>query len=178
MAEALPYKSEKLFIGVLYSDNTIVEEVYSQLETLWGPIERRSEPIPFLFTDYYNEEMRVTPTRQFLLFQKLIDPSLLAQCKIETNKIEEMWATDQRRRINLDPGLISAENIILATTKNRGHRIPLHSGIYGEVTLLYTNKGYIDFQWTYPDYKERRSKEFFLSARKEYLAQLQKEMKQ
>ena len=52
----------------------------------------------------------------------------------------EVITQDGGRRVNLDPGLLSLANLILATTKNRSHRIPLFDGIYAELTLLYAKK--------------------------------------
>lgn len=79
------------------------------------------------------------PSRYFLVFKDLVDPARLAAIKRETNDIEERFVENGGRRINLDPGILSAGSFILATTKNRSHRIPLSDGIYAEVTLIYFN---------------------------------------
>ena len=54
--------------------------------------------------------------------------------------------------MNLDPGLLSLSNFILATCKDRSHRIPLRDGIYAETTLIYQDKDFQRLPWTYADY--------------------------
>jgi hypothetical protein len=61
---------------------------------------------------------------------------------------------------------------VLATTKDFAHRIPLHDGIYAEVTLLYRNKDYVPLPWTYPDYRSRAYRDELLRARARYRKQL------
>ena len=69
------------------------------------------------------------------------------------------------RKINLDPGLLSLSSLILATTKNNVHRIPLQKGIYGEVTLMYVNREYQTLPWTYADYRTPAFHEIFKEMR-------------
>ena len=59
------------------------------MEKKFGPIELRSPILPFNYTDYYEKEMGKDVKRQFLSFQKLIDPGALADIKLFTNKLEE-----------------------------------------------------------------------------------------
>ena len=47
-----------------------------------------------------------------------------------------------RRRVNIDRGFLSLSRLILATTKDNAHRIPLEKGIYGEITLLYQKQAF------------------------------------
>ncbi len=174
MAQAYPFAPALLFMGLLVVKQFDLSLLYQKLQQNWGPIQTVSASEAFSYTDYYNQEMGEVPIRSFIIFTDLIDPSRLAQIKLQTNEIEHYFASDTGRQVNLDPGLLSAENIILATTKHRGHRIPLEKGIYGEVTLLYTKNTYIDFPWTYPDYKSPQAKEFFLTQRQLYLQRIRK----
>ncbi len=43
--------------------------------------------------------------------------------KIETNNIEDSYAKDKNRIVNIDPGYITPANVILASTKDFSHRI-------------------------------------------------------
>src|SRR2546426_8032594 len=47
----------KLFVGVLVSNSKFIPEVEQRLIAAYGPIDHRSEVIPFDFTDYYEPEM-------------------------------------------------------------------------------------------------------------------------
>ena len=171
MGERRPFHPVKLVVGVLSTHQEFHERLFSLLAESYGPIEKITDPVPFDFTGYYDQEMGGVPQRFFIVFSDLVDPSNLVDCKIETNRIEQEFAVEGRRTINLDPGILSAENLILATTKNRGHRIPLGKGIYGEVTLLYEKKAFQSFSWTYADYKSEAFKELFSQLRHSYLIQ-------
>ena len=125
----------------------------SILETHFGPVEEQSPVFDFSFTDYYDAEMGGRPVRYLLLFRDLVDPSALADFKTLTNAIEKDFAFDDgRRRVNLDPGLLSLSSFILATCKDRSHRIPLKDGIYAETTLIYQDRDFQRLPWTYADY--------------------------
>jgi hypothetical protein len=79
---------------------------------------------------------------------------------------------DHKRRVNLDPGLLSLYNLVLASTKSFAHRIYLRDGIYAEVTLLYQAGKFSPLAWTYPDYQTDVCQEFLLRCRKELLADI------
>lgn len=172
MGEAKPFKPVKLIMGILSTRPDLHESLFKELSSAYGPIERVTDPVPFAYTDYYDREMGRRPDRFFVVFRDLVDPSVLAACKLWTNRLEGACSVDGQRVVNIDPGLLSAQNLTLATTKNRSHRIPLDGGIYGEVTLLYADHRFQDFPWTYADYKSDRSKELFLELRKAYLRQV------
>ena len=57
---------------------------------------------------------------------------------------------------------------MLFSTKNYAHRVPLHSGIYAELTLIYRNKSYQPVEWTYPDYSSKAYLDFFSDIRYRY----------
>ena len=86
--------------------------------------------------------------------------------------MEEALASDGKRRINLDPGYISQSKLVLATTKNHGHRIYLGKGIYAEVTLRYRNKAFRPWEWTYPDYRTEEYVEILEEIRSIYVDQI------
>ena len=132
----------------------------------FGPIDYESQEFDFIFTDYYVPEMGSGIKRFFYSFVNLVNPDQLPDIKIRTNELEEKFATpDGNRKINLDPGLLSLSSLILATTKNNVHRIPLRKGIYGEVTLMYVNKEYQTLPWTYADYRTPAFHEIFKEMR-------------
>ena len=126
--------------------------------------------MPFTFTDYYNPEMGEGIERFFISFSRLISPDALADAKTITNAIELDEAVDGKRKINLDPGLISEASVILATTKNRAHRIAIGHNLYAEVTLIYQNHGFVSFPWTYADYRSDDVQTILIKMRKDYLA--------
>ena len=78
------------------------------------------------------------------------------------------------RRINLDPGYIDGFKVVLASTKNAGQRIYLHSRIYAEATLLYFDGAFHGLAYTYPDYLWPVTLAFFTSLRSVYVDQLRR----
>lgn len=166
--EEKEYESVMLFTGVL-STRGFPESLRESLENKFGEIERVSSAIPFSFTDYYNPEMGEGIERFFVSFRDLVSPDALREAKLFTNKLEKEYLSDSGRSINLDPGTLSTANIILATTKNRSHRIAIGSKLYAEVTLIYQNHGFVSFPWTYSDYKSREVQEILLSFRNDLL---------
>ena len=141
-------------MGVLSTAEDRREELLSVLEQNFGPVEIQSPVMDFPFTDYYDSEMGERPKRYLLLFQNLVDPSTLADIKIRTNELEKLFSTEEgQRHVNLDPGVLSLSSFILATCKDRSHRIPLHDGIYAETTLIYKDHDFQSLPWSYADYK-------------------------
>jgi hypothetical protein len=74
--------------------------------------------------------------------------------KILSNEIEQRYASGENRVVNIDPGYVARDKLVLASTKDFYHRLYLSDGIYGEVTLHYRKGMYRFFSWTYPDYKD------------------------
>jgi hypothetical protein len=165
----------KLFTGVLISHTRLMPEVEERLISAYGPIDHRSEVIPFDFTDYYTAEMGDIIDRVFFSFERLIEADQLPEIKRQTNRLEtEMMPalSTVKRPVNVDPGYIELAKVVLASTKNFYHRIYLGGGIFGEVTMHFKNNTYQFFPWTYADYQSRDYQEFFLRIRQIYRSQL------
>ncbi len=172
MADINCPKPVKLFVGILSSDNTLLEEVEYLLAKRLGKVDIKSEIFPFDFTDYYKKEMGTNISRQFLCFKELINPEELSDIKIWTNELENeikcYRKSDVARPINLDPGYLTHCNLIIASAKDYYHRIHLQNGIYAEVTLFYQHEVFKNLPWTYPDFQTEEYKNFFLKVRTLY----------
>jgi hypothetical protein len=122
--------------------------------------------------------MGVGLLRRFVSFCQLVSPGNLAEIKLETQTVERRYRSSRPertgRRVNIDPGYLEAGKVVLASTKNAGHRIYLQSGIYGEATLLYYNGAFQACPHTYPDYLWAETLSFLTSVRLIYLEQLRK----
>jgi hypothetical protein len=104
----------------------------------------------------------------------LASPANLAEIKLQTQRVEEKYRTLEQngRKVNVDPGYLEAGKVVLASTKNAGHRIYLQSGIYGEVALVYYDGAFQACLHTYPDYLWAETRSFLTSLRSVYLDQL------
>ena len=153
MGAAHPFTLEKLVVGVLSSRPARLTEARSRLEGRFGPVDFASPEVPFGFTRYYDAEMGPGIVRLFWTFERLVDPTDFASIKLATNDIEDTLREDGRRKVNLDPGLLSLGRFMLATTKENAHRVPIGKGIFAEVTLVFERAGFRPLEWTYPDYR-------------------------
>ncbi len=170
MASPGAFPPAKLVVGVILGPSASVDEVSAVLERTFGPLELVAGPIPFDYTNYYDREMGTPLRRAFVTIAGLWDPSRLAEAKLATNRLEDPEA--RGRRFNLDPGLLSLHSLILASTKPHAHRIPLHSGIYAEVTLVFRDGAFRSLPWTYPDYASRDYQEILLEIRNKLRSEL------
>jgi hypothetical protein len=163
----------KLFMSFITSENNLFRQGIEGLCSSFGESDTISKKFPFDFTDYYTGEMGKPLFRHFITFGRLIPIADLPDIKQRTNQLEEKYAApDGNRRINIDPGYIRLEHVILATTKGYTHRPYLRNGIYAELTLIYRNKSFQPLEWTYPDYRQEEVIALFNQFRKRYLEDL------
>jgi hypothetical protein len=162
-----------LFCSVIYKDNEMREKAVVALQQQFGKNSFCSEPMAFDFTDYYEKELGSDLVRIIMAFDELISRDCLPEIKHKTNQIEAKFEDNGKRRVNLDPGILSLENICLATTKAYSHRIYLSNGIWGDLTLIYKGNAYSPLPWTYPDYQSEGMKEIFNHLRQIYKEKIQ-----
>ena len=146
----------KLLIGLLFHKPEVHLQALRTLQETFGPLDFITQPEPFTFTTYYDREMGPGLMRQTIAFLDLVDPATLADVKAGTNAVEQRFARQDSRTINIDPGILCEERLVLATGKNFTHRIYLRDGIYADLTLIYQKGSYRALPWTYPDYQTPR----------------------
>jgi hypothetical protein len=146
--------------------------VLKRLSDLLGPPDLVGPWWPFAATDYYTPEMGPNLGRRLVSFLHLADPGQLASWKVYTNGIEAGFTLGGRRAVNLDPGYLAKERLVLATGKNYSHRLYLEQGIYGDLTLTYGRGGFRPLPWSYPDYARGEMPAFLELVRRKYLWQL------
>ena len=168
-------KPAKLFMSLMTAEETVLHQTLKDLQEVFGKVDFVSVRFPFNQTDYYTEEMGGPLFRHFVTFDDLIPPSSLPDIKKSTNEIEGKFATlEGRRQINIDPGYLCLEHLILATTKGYSHRPYLRGGIYADLTLIYRHQSFDPLKWTYPDYRQQDVISLFNELRKTYLEALKR----
>jgi len=159
----------RLIVSAIYSSIGSMNNAILELEKKFGYIQFETDEFEFLHTTYYREEMGDNLKRKFFAFEKPVKREQLSEIKLWTNKLEEKHGEKVGdfvfRKVNLDPGILTPHNLILATTKDYSHRIYLKDGIFAEVTLICEKKKYRPLTWTYPDYYEPEVIEFFEKVR-------------
>jgi hypothetical protein len=101
-------------------------------------------------------------------FAQLIHQEELAKIKLTTNRIEQSYMDNDRRKVNIDPGYLLHERFVLASGKNFSHRIYIGNGIYADLTLIYQRGGFVTLPWTYPDYADEPMLELLTRIRNKY----------
>ncbi|MBW1780730.1 MAG: DUF4416 family protein [Deltaproteobacteria bacterium] len=173
-----PHLPDKvLLLSSLFSpDRGVMDRVIAQIREVFGPIDRVSPEMLFDRTRYYEKEMGWPLYRRFISFEELISPETLVEVKLRTNAIEAETLVQGNRQINIDPGYISPERLILATGKNYIHRVYLNKGIYADLTLIFKRGSFRALEWTYRDYSDPEMIDYFNELRKTYMEKL-REMK-
>lgn len=175
MAEQAPFEPVLPFIGVLYTHEEMLHKAIRRMERVIPSLVRRSNPILFDYTDYYNKEIIGNIMRIWIASEKLADASKLADWKIISNAIEREFSMPTGRTINIDPGFIGLSKIVLASCKDHPQRIPLKDGIYAEIELTFRHEEWIDTPWTYRDYSDFPAKKFFTEQRNHLLELVRRE---
>ncbi len=168
-------KKVKLISSLFSAQEELIESVIQQMEGYFGPVDWVSERLLFDRTRYYAKEMGWPLYRQFISFAKLISPDSIVDIKLVTNRIEREHLSERRRRINIDPGYITLERLVLATGKNYIHRIYLRKGLYADLTLIFHAGTFKPLRWTYPDYADEKVIGYFNMVRRGYLQRLREE---
>jgi hypothetical protein len=136
-----------------------------------GPVALACEVFPFDFTKYYNSEMGEKLLRTYVAFGAECREEELPSMKSLASSLERefLYPQTDRRRINLDPGVLTAEHLVLASHKRAAHRICLGDGVYAELELIFARGTYQPLPWTYPDYRTPAARSFFERIRSERL---------
>jgi len=158
-----------LVMGVLYADAAVGAAALDRCVAEMGPVDSRLGPVPFSWSSYYQDEMGPDLKREWLVFRRRVDPELLAELKLFTNAVESAFSESGRRMVNLDPGILTRWNLVLATGKPRHQRVYLRKGIFGDLTLVYHTGAYHGMPWTYPDWGSEQVRAFLGQARAQLL---------
>jgi len=164
----------KIFVAAIYRDDTVLQAATQQLQDRvgLGPIDLPSDPYPFDLTDYYQPEMGAPLFRIFLPFEKPATASDIIPVKEVCLDLERQFATEGRRRINLDPGYLDLHKLVLISEKFLGHKIDIGHGMCADLTLLLGRRQVTSFQWTFPDFKTDRYHAYILMLRDRFRRQL------
>jgi len=163
------HRKTLLIVAAISRYDLAIEWARQRIVQQWGKIALESSHFLFDSTTYYETTMGKELRKAFFAMERLVDPAELAQFKHITNGWEisyaEKFSHAEQRPLNLDPGYITEAKLVLATTKDRDHRVCLQEGIYAEVTLYFHGKKWRGREWTYPDYQREDYHQFFTLCR-------------
>ena len=179
MGDSRPHRPVLLIMAAFSRHEEAFVWTREHVEAGFGPIALCSDPMPFAETRFYEPSMGGDLLKILLACEQLIDPARLPQIKLQTNGWEAAYRQQsdwsEQRPLNVDPGYLTEAKLVLASTKDRDHRIYLDLGIYAEVTLYYQRRGWQAHAWTYPDYRSSAYHQFFTRCR-DYLRQRYREL--
>ena len=162
----------KLIAGIFSAKEDLIERAIRDLEAMFGPLDWKSAGLFFDRTRYYEKEMGWPLFRRFIAFRDLIRPESIVAVKRRTNELEKCYGREGKRAVNIDPGYICMERLVLATGKNYTQRIYLSEGVYADLTLVFQKGCFTPLPWTYKDYSDPFLIEQFHEIRERYKAQV------
>ena len=164
--------SVRLIMGILAQDAEQVTRVVPFLIERFGPLGHNLDPIPYTWTNYYQDELGSEPVRCILTFETLIPREEIVAIKLWTNKLELQLSREGLRIVNLDPGYMTLGQFFLATTKDQRQRVYVSDGIFVEPTLYFQDGGWHAFPWTYRDWQSPLYLEYLGKVREQLAYQL------
>lgn len=159
----------KLIFSLFSHKKTLIFQAIDTLIHAFGPLQWQSIFMPFDWTDYYEKEFGKGLKRCFIGFMEPVDEDFLIKAKKISQEIEEKMKIEGKRLVNIDPGILSRERLVLATHKNYVHRIFLGYGVYADLTIIYTGGTFRALPWTYPDYASPEVINMWNNIRKTFL---------
>jgi hypothetical protein len=178
MRATTPHRPVLLLVAAFSRYDAALDWAKKTLEANSGPIALDSPRFEHRETTYYESTMGSDLKKTFFAFERLVDPATLAERKLRAIEWEDEYRRQashpEPRPLNIDPGYLSEAKLVLASTKDRDHRIYLSQGIFAEVTLHFQHGTWQCRPWTYPDYQRADYHEFFSRCR-EFLRQSYRE---
>ena len=155
--------SGKLFFGIMFSDRNFYKKAIEDLIKKFGEIEKESFEYDFdKFTSYYEKEMGKNLIKKIIIFKKEIKEKDLINIKKFISGIERKYSIDNKRKINIDPGCIPKNKVILASFKKKDFKKDLGEGVYAHEVLRFENGKVKEFWHTFGDYRKEKIKEFLI----------------
>ncbi len=160
----------RLIVSVIFREEGARDAAILRMREVLGDMRPAGGTFRFDATDYYADEMGRPLFRQFLVASVPVPRDALPEIKVLLEGIERDTAQEGGRTVNLDPGLITPENFILATGKNFTHRVYLHDGVFAELTLEFRGGEFRVLPWTYADYASKEIRALLKAVRAEFLS--------
>lgn len=151
-----------LFWSVLFREDLVLaQELRDWLEReLSRVLIYQSEYCPQ--ESYYQKEMGAPLRRWMAVSMEPVPRGSLLKAKARAYELELLTAQKTgQRSLNIDPGLLCLEQVLLSTYKPYAHRIFLAEGVFAELCLHFVGSSYQPLPWTYPDYADAQLIEFF-----------------
>lgn len=169
MSEPLKAPSVMFMAGLIHSSGECLEAAEEALVESFGRVALVSGEYPFELSDYYAEEMGPGLRRNWLAFQRLVDPSRLPAWKHECHAIEVRLSRDDGSRpVNIDPGYLDFGKLVLASFKEAPDKVYMGDGVWAHTCLRYGHGEFSAPDHSFPDFRDGRFDGFMLEARRTF----------
>ncbi|MFH1686850.1 MAG: DUF4416 family protein [bacterium] len=146
----------RLVVSTITSSWDALAEAVEHLERRFGRAIYETDQISCCHGERYLEEMGERVWRRLFSFERPVLRSSLPELKAACARIEPRFSDRLGdfcfRTVNIDPGILTSDNLVMASRHNANHRIYISGGTYAEVTLIYSRDRFTRLPWTDPDF--------------------------
>lgn len=172
MARILKPPRARLIVSVIHAHLDACADALRALERQFGRIVAETTDLPCANAQEYAEEMGSDLFRRFFCFDRLVERDSLAEAKAACHRIENQLGDRVHdftfRAVNIDPGLLTADNLVMASHREFTHRVYLTNGVFAEVTLVCSQRGFVRLPWTPADFCHEDAISFFTRVRQSF----------
>jgi len=154
----------RLIVSIIYSSIDGLADALKLLEKQFGRVQCETMELPYA-SRKYAEEMGDELQRRFYSFEKLVERDKLPEIKAVCHKIEKQLGDLVHdyafRTANIDPGVVTPDNVVMASHREFNQRIYLRDGVFAELALVYSRGRFVRLPWTPTDFCAGEAIEFF-----------------
>lgn len=156
MARIMKPPPGKLIVSFIYSSIDALADSLKKIERQFGSVEFETLDIDCADKLRYSEEMGLSLQRRFFSFERPVNRDSLVTLKKTAAKIEPDFADQVGdhlfRTVNIDPGILSPENLIMTSCRAANHRVYFRDGVYADLQLVWSREQYVQLPWTNQDF--------------------------
>jgi hypothetical protein len=172
MARVMEPPPGKLILSIIYTSMDALADCLKTAERRFGRVQFETAEINCAVSKRYEEEMGHNISRRFFSFEQLTPRSALTSIKGICHKIEPNFADHvdgfHFRTVNIDPGILTPNNLVMASHHEYGHSIYLTNGVYNELMLVWSQGRFVRLPWTPTDFFENEAVDLFERVRSSF----------
>ena len=127
-------------LEVLGSVRPLLEKKFGRLDYETGSLPARERPSP-----YGLDARRLL---RIFSFKRLVGRDELVDIRRVCSRLERKLARAGRPLVELEPGYVSASNVVLASLQEDLHRLYLYGGVFAEVLYYFERIGFQPLSYT------------------------------
>jgi hypothetical protein len=161
----------RLIVSIIYNSLDGLADSLKLLEKQFGRVQCETMELTYT-SGSYAEEMGDNLQRRFYSFERLVErdrlPEIKAACHKVENQLGDLVQDYAFRTVNIDPGVLTPDNLIMASHREYNHRVYLRDGVFAELALVYSRGRFVRLPWTVVDFCQGEAIEFFVRVRQSF----------